>query len=159
METLILEQNAYETARYKPMPSKNHSRAQMRLSAYMLNHYGQKYEVFPELALRLPHAFQNYVPDIAIYEVGKIPVGDDEVQVTEVPLCVVEIMSPSQTLEELVGKIQQYFALGLPSAWLVLPALKNICVYTAPHEYEVYKHTQTLKDAILGIEIDLSKIF
>ena len=159
METLLIEQNTYETERYKPMPSKNHSRAQMRLSAYILNHYGQKYEVFPELALRLPNAFQNYVPDIAIYEVGKIAVGDDEVQVSEVPLCVVEILSPPQTLEELVSKIQQYFVLGLPAVWLVLPALKNICVYTTPQEYEVYKHTQKLKDKILGIEIDLSKIF
>ena len=32
-------------------------------------------------------------------------------------------------------------------------------VRTAPQEYEVYKHTQVLKDTILNIEIDLSKVF
>jgi Uma2 family endonuclease len=109
--------------------------------------------------LRLPNAFQDYVPDLSIYAVGTIPEAEEEVQVTAVPLCVVEIMSPSQALEEMVGKVNQYFALGVKSVWLVLPAVQNVYVYTAPQEYEIYRATQILKDHRLGVEIDLKQVF
>jgi Uma2 family endonuclease len=158
MNTLVAE-NAYEIERHKPMPSKKHAYAQTRLIVEFAKKYELKYVLFSELTLRLPNSFQDYVPDLTIYEVGKLSMTEEEVQVQEVPLGVVEIMSPSQSLEEMVGKINQYFALGVRSAWLVLPTLKNIYVYTAPQTYEIYRDTQVLKDTVLNIEIDLSKVF
>lgn len=158
METLVIE-NTYEIERHKPMPSKKHARTQTRINGLFYSYYADKYEVFSELTLRLPNSFQDYVPDLAIYEAGLISDAEEEVQVTVVPLCVVEIISPSQALDEMITKIHQYFALGVRSAWLVLPTLKNIYVYTAPQTYEIYRDTQILKDTVLNVEIDLSKVF
>ena len=156
METLVIE-NTYEIERHKPMPSKKHSISQYRLCGMFFSHYAKKFDVFPELTLRLPNSFRDYVPDLAVYEAGKLSMTEEEVQVTEIPLAVVEIAS--QGLEEMVAKINQYFALGVRSAWLVLPTLKNIYVYTAPNVYEIYRNTQFLKDTVLNVEIDLSKVF
>jgi hypothetical protein len=66
METLIAE-STYELERNKPIPSKKHSFAQTRLIIAFAKKYEQKYDIFSELTLRLPNAFQDYVPDLSIY--------------------------------------------------------------------------------------------
>ncbi|TAE18413.1 MAG: Uma2 family endonuclease [Bacteroidetes bacterium] len=156
METLVIE-NTYEIEPHKPMPSKKHAYVQTHIIIEFAKKYEPDYVLFSGLTLRLPNSFQDYVPNLAVYEVGKLSMTEEEAQVTEVPLAVVEIAS--QGLEEMIAKINQYFALGVRSVWLVLPTFKNIYVYTAPQTYEVYRDTQILKDTVLNVEIDLSKVF
>lgn len=160
METLFAEKTAYEIERNKPMPSRLHSQIQSRLNGIFYTEYSAKYEACSELTLRLPQAPQDFVPDLSIYAVDTLPTGGlDDVQVTIAPLCVVEIISPPQSLYELVQKINGYFQYGVQSAWLVVPEMQNIFVYTAPQQYEMFHTPQTLIDEKLDIKLDLKKIF
>jgi len=44
---------------------------------------------------------------------------EDEVEVEKKPLCVIKILSPFQSLQELLDKAKIYFEQGILSYWLV----------------------------------------
>lgn len=160
METLIPEKTAYEIERHKPMPSRLHSQIQSRINGIFYAQYSKQYEVCSELTLRLHQAPQDFVPDLSIYAVNTLPTGGiDDVQVSIPPLCAIEIISPSQSLHEILQKVNGYFLYNVLSAWLVVPDMQNIFVYTAPQEYKMFHAPETLVDEKLGITLDLTKIF
>ncbi len=139
------------------MPSKLHSRIQIRLATLLEINYGTKYNMFSELSLAL--AEWASVPDLAIYPAVEIDFSEDETQITTPPLCAIEILSPSQSFYELIAKADKYFQHGLQSCWLVIPVLKNIYVFTSREHYEIYRFPHTLEDPALGISIDLKEVF
>lgn len=148
--------NSYEVQRGKPMPSEIHGYIQGRLIARLYTHE-DKYNILSELSLELND--WGSVPDIAIYPKRKMNFREDRTEVTTPPLCAIEILSPSQSLQELVNKASSYFQHGVKSCWLVIPSLENIYVFSSPESYNIFRSNQTLSDAALGIELELSKIF
>jgi Uma2 family endonuclease len=155
MEPLLIE-SQYEIERGKPMPSKNHSFVQGNLYFHLRSNF-KKFQVLPELSLQLESS--EKVPDLAIFENIEFTPGNDEIRVTQMPLCAIEILSPKQNLTELLVKAHAYFDNGVKSYWLVLPALRSIYVFSSALESEVYTHKDILKDEQLGIELELKGIF
>ena len=152
-----LELTQYETERGKPMPSKNHGYVQGQI-LYQLKHLGQKrYTCFSELSLDLSD--WESVPDIAIYPKMDIDFLHDEVSMKEAPLTVIEILSPTQSLQELVTKAEKYFQHGVKSCWLVLLSVRNVYVFSSPTEYQMFTHEQQLSDPSLSVEIPLAEVF
>jgi Uma2 family endonuclease len=147
----------YETERQKPMPSLNHSLIQARLIARLFLKYESKYDIASELSLDLSD--WPSVPDLSICAKRPLDLSNDVICVTEPPLGVVEIISPSQSLDTLVRKATDYFTHGVKSCWLVLPPLANIYVFTGPGRYEIFRDKEVLKDRALGIELPLEEIF
>jgi Uma2 family endonuclease len=84
---------------------------------------------------------------------------NDEISVKTPPLCVVEILSPTQNLTELTSKAFGYFQHGIKSCWIVLPMMANICVYSNPDEYDIFRATETLVDKKLDISFPLEEVF
>lgn len=152
----IIVKSDYEIERGKPMPSKNHAFAQTRLIVAFATQFKQ-YQVLSEISLQLGEGTK--VPDLAIFEDIKFTPGQDEIRVTQMPLCAIEILSPKQNLGDLLAKAHSYFENGIPSYWLVLPDLKSIYVFTSPQDYVVFLKKETLKDEILNIELDLKDVF
>lgn len=146
----------YEIERGKPMPSKNHSRIQIRLGAELLNNYEDQYNVHSELSLEAPNP--STVPDLCLFPAEPSNWREDEVKVSDVPLTVIEIVSPSQTDTELTAKSIAYFAAGTKSYWLVQPVLRTVFVLLPTGEELVF-HNDTLTDPTNGISIDLKKVF
>lgn len=146
----------YERERGKPMPSKNHAKLQQRIGVEIAVHYGNQYETYSELSLEEPNP--PYVPDLCLFPVEPSNWREDEVRVSEVPLIVIEIVSPSQTDTELTRKARDYFAAGTKSYWLVQPVLRTIFVLL-PNGDELVFHNDILKDPTNGISIDLKKVF
>ncbi|MBC7571133.1 MAG: Uma2 family endonuclease [Spirosoma sp.] len=146
----------YERERGKPMPSFNHSKLQARLSQQLLNQYEDRYDVLSELSLEAPNP--SYVPDLCLFPVEPSNWREDEVKVSEVPLTVIEIISPSQTDTELTEKSKAYFAAGVKSYWLVQPVLRTIFVLL-PTGDELVFHNNVLTDPTNGVSIDLRKVF
>ena len=155
METVIVKSD-YEIERGKPMPSKNHAFAQTRLIVAFATQFKQ-YQVLSELSLQLE--IGEKVPDLAIFKDIAFTPGKDEIRVSQMPLCAIEILSPKQNLGDLLAKAHSYFENGIPSYWLVLPDLKSIYVFTSPQEYVVFLKKETLKDEVLKIELNLEEIF
>lgn len=119
--------------------------------------YKKKYRVASELSLDLSDWLS--VPDICIFPKMPLDLQNDEVAMMQAPLCTVEIISPSQSLTELVAKARDYFGHGVKSCWIVLPPLGNIYVFRSPDEYDIFRATETLYDSVLDISIPLSEVF
>jgi Uma2 family endonuclease len=147
----------YVSERGKPMPSEVHGYVQSKLILRIGSAYEDQYDLFSELSLDLND--WSSVPDIAVYPKRKMNFREDRIEVTTPPLCAIEILSPSQSLQELVNKASNYFQHGVKSCWLVLPSLENIYVFSSPESYNIFRSTQTLSDPALGIELELSKVF
>jgi Uma2 family endonuclease len=153
----MVDISQYEQERGKPMPSELHAYVQGKLISKLDNAYEDKYSFFSELSLEL-NTWES-VPDIAIYPKRKLNFREDRIQVTTAPLCAIEILSPSQSLQELVSKADKYFSYGVQSCWLVIPSLENIYVFSSSDVYTIFRANQTLVDSALGIELELAKIF
>ena len=154
---LAVESVDYVTERGKPMPSFNHGRVQANLIIALGTRYKGKYVVISELSLSLLE--WPSVPDLSIYGHRPLDLRSDVVATTEPPLCTVEIISPTQSLNELTDKARNYFAHGVRSCWIVLLPLGNIYVYSAADEYQIFRAHETLHDTVLDISIPLPEVF
>jgi len=149
--------SAYETERNKPMPSLNHSVVQLNLGSELRSRYKNMYRVASELSLDLSD--WPSVPDICIFPKMPLDLQNDVTAMTQPPLCTVEIISPSQSLTELVTKARDYFRHGVKSCWIVLLPLGNIYVFRSPEEYDIFRTNEILHDSVLDISIPLSEVF
>lgn len=145
----------YELERGKPMPSKNHALVQSILIALFMK-YAVHYSVLSELSLELDG--EPTVPDISVYAKLITDWVHDEIRMTVPPLLVVEILSPTQGMLELVEKMEKYFAAGVQSCWLVQPTVKTIVLFTPAMEPQVYS-TGDVIDPVTGITVNIEEIF
>jgi len=149
----------YEIERGKPMPSFNHSVLQMRLGTLLSIHYNDQYELLSEVDLDLPNAKKPTVPDLSITPKRKVDWLNDVLQVKEPPLTVIEILSPMQNIESVKNKIfENYFAAGVKSAWLVVPSLQTISVYTPDSKIATFS-SGAVHDPVIGVTLQLEDIF
>ena len=151
----VLTLSDYEIERHKPMPSFNHGSIQANLTALL--HAYKNYRTVSEVSLSLTD--WPSVPDLSIYPKRPLDFQNDLIKVQEVPLAVVEIISPSQSLNELTDKAHQYFAHGVQSCWLVLLPLTTICVFSSADDYTYFRAHETLEDKNLGITLPLKEVF
>jgi Uma2 family endonuclease len=100
----------------------------------------------------------DYQPDISVYKRKKLHYisEQDEPKTEELPLLAIEIVSPSQTMNELIRKADFYVESGIQSVWIVHPQTHSITVKTQI-ETNIY-HEGMLED-ITGIKVDLAVIF
>jgi Uma2 family endonuclease len=90
--------------------------------------------------------------------------ADEETRVTEPPVLTVEILSATQSPQALVHKIRRLLRAGVRSAWLVVPPLKTITVFTGfdaagEPQSATYEVGETLRDASAGIEVAVADVF
>ena len=125
-----------------------HSKVQFNF-AYFLGRRYPAMHIWPEQRVRTaPKRIR--IPDICVTR------EDPGTDVFAVPpfLCI-EILSPDDTIRELVEKIKEYTALGVPHNWLVDPVGKKAFTYSGNGLEEV-----TDPDLVAGdISIPLSEVF
>ncbi|MFN0049991.1 MAG: Uma2 family endonuclease [Cytophagales bacterium] len=156
METRVIEISDYELERGKPMPSKIHSKIQILLGCLFLNKYASRFDFLSELDVFLNG--NKYVPDIAIYRKGILDFEEDESMVYIAPLAVIEILSPSQALGDLIIKMKKYIEGGVKSYWLVVPQTKTVFLFDSNKEQTTFI-SGTIKDHETGIELQFDEIF
>jgi len=161
------------------MPSKKHSIVQTNIIGLLFNE--QKCKPFIELSLDasqidlIPFGLKTkdeLVPDISVYLKKTLPtkptapqpkskrLDDDVLKVSVMPDLAIEILSPRQTINELLNKFNAFFALGIKSCWLVMPAIEIIQVYSPPGLYETFDMNDTeIIDKLLDIHLPMSKVF
>lgn len=152
--------DTYQIERNKPMPSLDHSLIESQLGFILRRDYRSEFTSMTELSLEtLP---KGSTPDICIYqkmnrELGKQP---DVIKMTQMPITTVEILSASQPLSQIIQKIKQYyFPAGVKSAWVIIPELLAIVLYSPDKEdYELYKSGK-MTDPATGITVDVKEVF
>ncbi len=158
MEAADNQVSEYESERGKPLPTLNHAYVQKNLLVSLDYRYRKTHTILPELNLTLPER-PDAVPDIAIYPRLQIDFLHDISSMTDMPLTVVEIISPSQSHEEILTKFERYFRAGVKSCWLVMPSFQAISVYSGVGKYQFVSEDKTLLDPATGIELSLSEVF
>lgn len=139
------------------MPSKVHAYIQSNIIFELRSRYNDRFTFLSELSLDLEG--WGSVPDLSIYPKMAIDVRQDEIRMKTPPLCTVEIISPMQSLQELLDKAKAYFEHGVQSCWLVLPGLRSIYVFSSLDDFKTFTHTETLLDDALKISIPLAEVF
>ena len=157
METLEIVKSDYELERGKPIPTRNHALLQQRILFEILVRYPKKFTVLPELNLNV--LGDKLVPDLAVFAGSLGFLAHDQNIVSDIPLLVVEILSPSQSVTELTAKAERYLQAGVISYWLVVPELMNITVSSATGIYHGFYLPDTLRDPATGIELELTTLF
>ncbi len=148
----------YQTERNKPRPSKNHSYIQLQLGAALVRRFKDQFNFMSELNLS-PPGVKASVPDLCIYPKAPIDLLEDEIQVTEPPITVIEILSPEQGMNSVKNKFFQiYFPSGVKSAWLVVPTLRSVHIFTPDRKYTTFT-SGSLHDPATGITLELDEFF
>ena len=145
----------YEQERGKPMPSFNHYFVQTQLQFALHEACGDRYLVGGELSLSTE---PTTTPDLAVCNFRHPDWLHDEIRAEDPPVMVVEILSPSQSVNEIIPKIEAYFRFGIRSVWLVLPPLKQVAVFTPEMEPRVFVEGDVV-DPTLDASVSLDKIF
>jgi Uma2 family endonuclease len=100
-------------------------------------------------------------PDICLYTNDMDFPDRDIVKMTEMPLLVIEILSPSQGTKELKDKVYAYFEMGVKTCWLVLPDFQLITVYAKPGQFKNFdvQHDTEVVDEVMNIHLPIAKVF
>jgi Uma2 family endonuclease len=103
------------------------------------------------------------IPDVAYASWNRFP---DRRVPTEaipplVPDLVVEVLSKSNTEEEMARKYREYFEAGVLRVWEIDPKDRIVAVYTGPEQFTVLDEAQTLtgEEVLPGFTLPLQQLF
>ncbi|MBC8151994.1 MAG: Uma2 family endonuclease [Bacteroidetes bacterium] len=139
------------------MSSLNHSDLQTRLGFLLMLAYRQEYSIYTELDFAF--ASGKTRPDLCIMPKRRANWMEDEIIVSDVPLTTIEILSPEQSLNSLLGRIyKKHFPAGVKTVWLVIPAIQIITILL-PDRTRINVTEGTLTDPVTGLQLTLSELF
>ena len=76
------------------------------------------------------------------------------------PLLIIEVLSPKQGINDILTKFQAYFALNIKSCWLVIPANESITVYSTLDNLKLFDTGDVeVVDAVVDIRLPIHQIF
>ena len=155
MSTVVAEKlSTYQEERGKPMPSVNHGAVQTNLTL----EFGKNsdFRIFNELTLSING--KPYTPDLSVYPRKPLDFRHDVSRCTEPPLMVVEILSPQQPVQDVMDKLDVYFAFGVKSVWVVSPPMRSIQIVTADGR-EAVLNSGTATDPATSLTANLAAVF
>ena len=117
-----------------------------------------------EMLFDMPNQARDRRPDVAFVSYARWPrtrrVPSDAAWAV-VPELAVEVVSPSNSFNEVVEKMREYFTAGVQLVWIVVPAEEQVYVYTSPTTPSILTRAQELTgDPILpGFRLPLAELF
>jgi Uma2 family endonuclease len=77
------------------------------------------------------------------------------------PDLAIEVLSPSNTVQEIDEKIHFYFAAGSRAVWVFNPKRRTVAVYRSPFDVRILSEQETLEggDVLPQFNLDLAKLF
>ena len=77
------------------------------------------------------------------------------------PEIVAEVISPSELVDEIFDKIEEYFRSGVDLVWAVYPKHRLVYVYESFTKVRILTHNDTLDGGLVlpGFQLPLSKLF
>lgn len=101
-------------------------------------------------------------PDIGFVSAGRIPPGEETVKFWEgAPDLAVEVLSPSDTVDEIEEKVDDYLAAGTALVWVVNPRRKTVTVYRPSQQPTLLSENNDLSgdEVVPGFHIPVAAIF
>ncbi len=85
--------------------------------------------------------------DVAYFSAETVAAQNAETSMIDgVPVLAVEILSPSDTQEDIAEKIHLYLEVGVAVVWIIDPRFKTVTVYRSDAEPQLFNITQTLAE-------------
>lgn len=98
--------------------------------------------------------------DIAYIKKGRVPDELPEQLIDVAPDLAVEIISPTNTSEDIHTKVRQLLNAGTPLIWLVYPGSRTVQVYTSKGAVTLEENdTLSGEDILPGFEVTVADIF
>jgi len=102
---------------------------------------GRRGRVFVELLFRIDVARDlKRRPDVAFVSAARWPAGKRVPKGDAwdmVPDLAVEVVSKSNTAEEILAKLEDYFRAGTRLVWVIFPSVRQVYVYTSPTDVQI----------------------
>lgn len=78
-----------------------------------------------------------------------------------IPTLVVEILSPSNTQEEIESKVDQFLKAGVPLIWIANPVRRTVLVHRPDAEPQLFNatHELTAEPHLPGFRVPVAKLF
>ena len=149
-----------------PPTGREHGSVTMALAAPLhtyvkLNRLGQVYAA--ETGFKLESDPDTVrAPDIAFVRAERIQsAGRVQGYGEGAPDLAVEVLSPGNTKREMAEKVEEYFAAGARSVWVINPKLKTVTVYRSLTEIITLTEKDTLDGGAVvpGFQIPVAEIF
>ncbi|MCB0063609.1 MAG: Uma2 family endonuclease [Caldilineaceae bacterium] len=106
---------------------------------------------------RFPTIKDELIPDICAYP-RRSGMDNDILRMSEMPILVIEVVSPRQGVLTIVEKLQAYFALGVQSCWLVEPITGVVRIYHPNTDPKTFSAGELI-DEVVGIHFPVTEIF
>ncbi|HUE21886.1 MAG TPA: Uma2 family endonuclease [Bryobacteraceae bacterium] len=139
-------------------PKWGHQRIQDRLTALLRSMAGDRAYVTKEMSFRPAPEYEVWEADVGLALTERAnSVADDE-YLTGAPDLAVEVLSPSNTVDEIAEKMSVCMANGCISFWVVDPKRKRVSVT----EGDVTKHyglSASISCSLLGADVPVEEIF
>ena len=143
----------------KPMPKGKHSRLQLRLCNTINAQAEQQQSAYAFPELRCTFGTRSVVPDVAVFLWGSIPF-DTEGEVPDdflgPPDWIIEILSPDQSSNKVIGNILYCLEHGCQLGWLIDPSDRSILVFHPNKPPQLLKNEDSptsLPDISLNITV------
>lgn len=103
-------------------------------------------------------------PDVSFVSFQRWPKGKPVpgTQAWEVvPDLAVEIISPTNSANEVLGKVEDYFACGVQRVWVIYPLFSKVYDYASATSVRILTRAERLSggDVLPGFELPLSELF
>jgi Uma2 family endonuclease len=78
-----------------------------------------------------------------------------------VPSLVVEVISPTNTMDEVLTRVHEYFRAGVQGVWLILPVVQQVYVYEGPTQVRILAIADELdaEPILPGFRLALASLF
>jgi Uma2 family endonuclease len=142
----------------KPMPKGRHSRLQGKLCT-VINQITEEKKIayaFPEL--RCTFNNRSIVPDVAVFQWNRIPFTTDGEVPDDFKLhpdWTIEILSPEQKPNKVIGNILYCLQNGCQLGWFLDPDDSSVLVFLPQQQPELLKGSDRLS-VLKGIELELT---
>ncbi|MGL5074845.1 MAG: Uma2 family endonuclease [Waterburya sp.] len=142
----------------KPMPKGKHSRLQLRL-CNSINEQAESQKLayaFPEL--RCSFGNRSIVPDIAVFKWSRIPFDTDGEVPNDFllpPDWTIEILSPEQSSNRVIGNILYCLQHGCQLGWLIDPSDRSILVFQ-PDQQPALLQDKDYLFVLQGLDLELT---
>lgn len=134
------------------MPSLNHSYICLQILKQLITN--ESIEPLPELTLDIANGL---TPDISIFPKAIIQPNPfrDIIRFQERPILAIEVVSSSQTIQDMLQKAIQMVSEGIKVVWTVEPFSRTVFVTT--QDGETLFHEELIENE--GIQVDFTKVF
>jgi Uma2 family endonuclease len=92
---------------------------------------------------------------------ARVMADQETTMIAGVPTLAIEILSPSNTLETILDKIDVYLGAGVPQVWILEPHFRTVTIHRPGHDPVMLNATQELDGSteLPGFRVPVARIF